>query len=430
MADGTSPLAAEASSTFDTGALVFALAGERYAVRAGAVEGIAMPPSLCRVPHATPGLLGAGNLGGQVLPIIDFAALVRGGAVARPYDGSGAILRLRAAGGHVGLWIDRVERLIASAAELTATVSAIDPEPLIRLGMTAPGLGEDARHPLGDVREIAALPTPVRETAFFVVEAAGERVRLPHDAVLEFVEPPPSVVLPGAPAGFLGVGILRGAALPMVSLAALIGASEAGSVAMFAVIGLANGHRVLLGCSRIVGLRSGEDGRLVDPRAALPKNLRLIVTGFAIAETEPTDTTDAIDAAPYFAFAVGRQSYALPVWAVERVVEPQRLMTLPRRPGMPQAITAAIELRGQAVPLARLAAGDPSANETPGLYVILRGEAGLIALGARRFERFVALRPQQITPPPDGEGPIDGVALLEGGDLLQILAPDRIGSAS
>lgn len=430
MADGAAPLVADLSGVAAAGALVFALAGRHYAVGIDALEGIVAPPALSRVPYAEPGLLGAGNLAGQVVPIVDLAALLPGSAERR-YDGAGEVLRLRAAGGQVGLWVDRTVRLVAAGTEIGDAVDLLDPEPLVRFGMAAPGIGGDARNPLGDVGTLVEPRRARVNESFFLVEAAGARVLLPYEAVLEFVQPPPFAAVPGTPAGFLGVAILRGEALPMLSLPALLGLVDTERPAVFAVVLLPSGHRVLLGCQSVIGSRNGEEGRHFDPRGALPRALRRIVTGFAKAEAASGDAIDSADTATFLTFVVDKQLYALPVDAVERVVPPQRPIALPRLPGATRAVEEAIELRGQIVPVARLGSAGDGGQAPPGAYVILRGEAGFVALGAERAERLVALRPEQIAPPPNGDPLIDGVAIPQGGgDVLRILAPGRIGSAA
>ncbi len=71
MADGTQANFVAPLDTIDGGAVVFAMAGGRYALPLASVEAIMTPPVLCRVPHAPEALLGAGNLGGQVLPVVE-----------------------------------------------------------------------------------------------------------------------------------------------------------------------------------------------------------------------------------------------------------------------------------------------------------------------------------------------------------------------
>lgn len=430
MADGASPVTADLSGTAEAGAIIFALAGRRYAVGIDAVEGIAAPPALSRVPNAAPGLLGAGNLAGHVVPIIDLAALLPGSSAERHYDGSGEVLHLRAAGGRIGVWVDRTERLVEAGGEIGDAIDLIDPEPLVRRGMTAPSVAANILNPLGDVGELVEPKGARRHESFFLIEAAGEQVLLPYEAVLEFVQPPPFTPIPDTPPGFLGVGILRGEAVPMLSLASLLGLPETEPPAVLVVVLLPSGHRVLLGCGGVIGSRSGEEGRHFDPRGALPRALRRIVTGFAKADTTAGDAADSADTATFLSFVVDNQLYALPVDAVERVVPPQRPIALPHLPDAASAIEEAIELRGQIVPVARLGNVGDAGEAPPGAYVIVRGEAGFIALGTERAERLVALRPEQIAQPPNGDTLIDGVAIPEdGGDVIRILAPSRIGSA-
>lgn len=427
MADGTSPLTMEAADLPEGGAIVFALAGQRYALPIEAIEAIAAPPALCRIPHAAPGLIGAGNLGGQVVPIIDLGVLL--GNAARDYDGTGEVLRVRAVAGSVGLWVARTESLLPAGATIDASVKSLEPEALARLGMIAPSLAEKMLYPVGDVRELAEPAVTAAAIGFFVVESGGEQVRLPYDSVTEFVEPPPWVAVPGAPSGFLGVAVLRGDALPMLSLAGLLGLPEAAPPATFAVIPLASGHRFLLGCGRVIGLRTGEDGRLLAPRDAVPDSLRRIVTGFEPPGTETNDTAGGSEAAAYLSFVVDQQLYAVSVDRVDRVVAPQRMVTLPRAAGQPNPAIGAIESRGQIVPVVQLRKQGEADPAPAGIYVILQGEAGPLALGADRAERVMTLRPEQIAAPPRDDDLIEGVAILDNGrDLLRILAAGRIGS--
>jgi purine-binding chemotaxis protein CheW len=444
MADGSQALLGEATVAFEGGAVVFALAGARYALPIAAVEAIAPPPLLSRVPHAPSSLVGAGNLGGNVVPILDLAEMLpKRRKRRRRYDGGGEILRLGMAGGSVGIWVDRVERLIQAGGVADGVVTPIDPGPLIAVGLSAPDLAAEILNPLGeagDVVDVPAATTP--ETAYFLVETVGESIRLAQDAVLEFIEAPPLVPLPGAPAGFHGVAILRGDALPVLSLASLVDLPASVSPGSFALVTLA-GHRLLLGFDRVIGLRhqtdesARENDRIFDVATAIPDILRRIVSSFAPSTVHvPADALIQDNAAQYLSFVVTNQNYALPVDAVDRVVAPQSLVALPRLPGASNghgAVAGAIELRGQVVPVARL---DSPANERsdgsgePGAYVILRGAAGLMAIGAERVDRLVALLPEQIAPTPAGEQLIDGVAVFDGAsDLLRILAPERLGVA-
>jgi len=437
MADGTQPFPPLSAGAVDGGAIVVSLDGERYALPSGSVEAILPPPALSRVPHAPPLLLGAGNLGGQVLPIVDLAAMLPGRRPSRRYDGGGEVLRLRASGGSVGLWVDRVERLMGSGGSTgLGSAIAIDPEKLIATGLAAPELAADNRYPLGDAREIVDRPpAAVSDAGYILVAAAGQNVLLARQTVLELTDTPPNVPFPGAPDGFYGIGVLRGEALPLLSLTSLLALGDGKAPAYCAVMTLA-GNRLLLGFDRVVGLRSPEylrrhrrDHRVFNPATAIPEGLREVVSGFAVprgsVEQSAADRQGGLR--QYLSFVVGKQSYALPVEAVDRVVPSQPLVALPRMDSGQKGVTGAIELRGQVVPVAAI---EPSAGEA-GAYVIMRGNAGPMAIGAERIDRLVALRPEQIAPTRGDEALIDGVGVLgEDRNVLRILAPERIGGGA
>jgi chemotaxis signal transduction protein len=438
MADGGLPLAPAQADAFDRGAVMVALGGEHYVIPLAAVEAIMPPPSLSRVPHAPSPLLGAGNLGGQVLPIVDLAALLPGRRKPRRYDGGGEVLRLRAAGGSVGVWVDRVERLFATGSTASDSATALDPETLIEAGIAVPQLASDARYPLGDAREIVDRPASlVSQAGYIVVEVGGRKILLPRSSVLELTEAPPCVAVPGAPAGFYGIGILRGEALPMVLLASLLELPEESPPGCFALMALA-GHRLLLGFGRIAGLRTQvyRPGRrridqVFNLATAVPDALRDVVAAFGSTTiSRQSAANDRGDVRQYLSFFVGGQTYALPVEAVDRIVPPQPLVGLPRLCGGQSRITGAIELHGQVVPVASIEVAPASgsiAHEPVG-YVIMRGAAGLIAIGVERLGRLVALRPEQVIPAHGAGALIDSVGVLdERRDPLRIVAPDRVG---
>jgi purine-binding chemotaxis protein CheW len=429
MADGIQPFPQPTADTFEGGSIMVALGGERYLMPLATVEAIVAPPTLSRVPHAPPLLLGAGNLGGQVLPVVDLAEMLPGSR-RRHYDGGGEVLRVRVAGGSVGVWVDRVERLLRGGLEAGAAIT-IDPEKLIKAGMVAPELTPDNRHPLGNAREIIDRPPAVvSDTGYILVEAAGKNILLARQAVLELTEPPPWVPVPGAPIGFYGVGILRGDAMPMLSLTSLLGLPEGEPLGCFAVMALA-GHRLLLGFDRVAGLRTQEHlrGRRRNERVfilatSISEELRRIVSDFAPSQAIAQSDFSGRGSRQYLSFVVGKQSYALPVDVVDRVVPPQPLVALPQLSHEQSQIAGAIELRGQVVPVASIEA---SAGETAA-YVIMRAADGPMAIGVERVERLVTLRPDQTTPARGGNALIDSVGVLgDDRDVLRILAPHRVG---
>jgi len=56
--------------------VLFEAAGERLALPAAQVMEIVRPPTITRVPHSPPNLLGVANLRGRVLPVVSVAGLL------------------------------------------------------------------------------------------------------------------------------------------------------------------------------------------------------------------------------------------------------------------------------------------------------------------------------------------------------------------
>lgn len=455
MVDRTGPQPVGAPDPGAPGRIVFTIAGESFALPMAAVEAVAPPPPLARVPHAAPALLGAATLAGQIVPILNLARLLDRERGAARYDGSGEIIRLRIPGGSVGIWVDRVERL---AHDDPGGIILIDPAVLLVAGLAPPVLASGARAPLGDAAD-TVLPAAAMAPAesFILVEVAEKPFRLRREAVVELIEAVPWTRVPRAPPGFLGVGVLRGTALPVLSLAALLGLPEPAAPGGFAVTEFRE-HRALLAVDRVVGLRfdrapssgrpadmvarepSAEEGELIDLATAIPEELRRIVLGFSPIDNaaRPGDAAIPDPTTEYLAFSVAGQDFAVPVERVARVVGAQPLIKLPR-PANDDAgrleIVGAIEWRGQIVPVAALQSrlglardsGQPSAA-APSAYVILRGADGLGAIGVDRLKQVAALRPGEIAPPPAEEGLIQGIAALGDGELLRIIAPERLWS--
>ena len=432
--------------------VVFTLAGARFAIPIDAVELIASPPALCRIPHAAPALLGAGNLGGQILPILDPAPLLDGEWPERRYNGRGEVLRLSAGGGRVGMWVDRVEALIGGEAEPPTAptldaicvgdiadgegrVTLLDPAALAAAALAPPALGIGTQGALGDVAEMI-LPSAARTVAesYFLVEVAGERFRLPQDGVVELVK---SVPWTRVPRGLLGIGVLRGAAHPVLSLAALLDLPEPAEPGRFAVVAI-DQQRIFLAIDRVLGLEPDErDGAAapIDLDAVMPDELRHIVLSFPRPEESvaPGPSEQRSGTVQHLAFSLGGQDFAVPIASVERVLGPQPLIALPARQNSVDddtEIAAAIELRGQIVPVAALHArlGLLPGGTQPGAFAILRGAAGLYAIAADRVDRLVGLRPDEITPQPGENGLIAGVAApRDGRAMLRVLAPEQLG---
>ncbi len=423
--------------------VAFALAGERFALPMEAIEAVEPPPSLAHLPHAAAALLGAGNFAGRIVPVLDLARLLGRRTGERAYDGSGEILRLRTSDGSVGLWVDRAERLIRADDEASLEGAALlDPAALLAVALAPPDLVFGPPAPLGDVAALVP-PAPVETmaAAFIVVEVAGKPVQLPREAIVELIEAVPWARVPRAPAGLLGIGMLRGSALPILSMAALLGVPPHGAPGGFAVIEL-DRHRMLLGVDRIVGLRRAEANGPIDVAAMIPEELRQIVLGFPTTDdvVASATSTDGGETGEYLAFTVAGQDFAVPIACVERIIEARPLIALPQAAncdGMSGApIVGVVEWSGRIVPAVALRSqregerGDKPAAMTSGAYVILRAPDGLVAIGVDRTKQVVRLKSGNISPSGGEDGLIEAVAAPADGEPLRMIAVARLWSAA
>src|SRR5579862_683069 len=442
----------DAGSDLASGWVAFSLAGERFALPMAAVEAAEPPPRLARIPHADRAVLGAGNFAGQIVPVLDLARLIDRQLLdrqpfrrERAYDGSGEILRLRLAEGGIGLWIDRVERLMRVEAGEPAPegVALLDPEHLFDAALAPLALELGAAAPLGDVGELAA-PAAIAAPgeAFILVQVAGKTVHLARDAVVELIETVSWTPLPRAPAGLLGIGVLRGSALPILSLASLLGLPQDRPAGGYAVAEIER-HRMLLATDRIIGLRYAATGSPIDVAAAVPEELRRIVCGFAAGDgaLSAASAGDG-ETGEYLSFTVAGQDFAVAVGCVDRIVGARPLIALPR-PAAGSAsdrdagapIIGVIELSGRVVPVAALqprlerALGGLPANWAPSAYVILRDPEGLGAIGVDRVKQVVRLRLDDISTPPGEHGLIEAFAASADGEPLHIIAAAQLWGA-
>jgi purine-binding chemotaxis protein CheW len=394
------------------------------------------------VPHADPALLGAGHLGGRIVPIVDLARLLGCEGGDKEYDGSGEILRLRIGGGSIGGWVDKVERVLETGGDTASSgpgsVQLIDPAALLARGFDAPGLTAVSQAPLGDadrIAEEASVATPV--PTFIVVEVAGKPVPLPHQGVEELVGEVAWTPVPRAPDGFLGVGLLRGTALPVLSLAALLGLPGDAVPTGFVRIEV-GGRRALVAVDRILGLRfQSADSETVEPldvAAAIPEELRRIVLGFPPdLERHRAEESAAGNTSAYVAFIVGGLECAIPAECVDRVVGPQRVVRMPRPATAGNGPEGAIELRGQILPVAALRTRlglESTRGQEPRAYIVLRDADGLGAIGIDQAKQLIRLRPADIVPAPAEEhSVIAGVVARPEGGVLRIIAAHRLWSA-
>ncbi|MFC4167912.1 chemotaxis protein CheW [Teichococcus aestuarii] len=276
--------------------------------------------------------------------------------------------------------------------------------------------------------------------------AGGERLTLPAVA-LEGIQPcVPLTRVPRAPEWLLGMASLRGAPVPVVSLARLLGREEAPPGRAARLVLLRGGTPLALSVEAVLGLADGEaplDLAALLARAVMPR-----------AQQEPVLATPAM---PVRAVAedatlallgcrAGGQDFAVPLEAVETVLRlPPGFAPLL---GLGAAALGVVPYRGQALPLLALDAllGRGVAAPGPGARILVlrqgMARAGLVVEAVRGI---LAVPEPAVEPVPplllrglrrngegqggegeqgEGRGRIAAIARLEEGRrLLPILAP-------
>jgi purine-binding chemotaxis protein CheW len=96
------------------------------------------------------------------------------------------------------------------------------------------------------------LQTP--STVLLLFRARTRLCALPAQRLVETMRPLPAAPFPGAPAFVLGVARIRGAAVPVVDLGALLGCAEPPEPTRFLSLKL-EGRRVALAVEAVLGLR-------------------------------------------------------------------------------------------------------------------------------------------------------------------------------
>jgi purine-binding chemotaxis protein CheW len=280
------------------------------------------------------------------------------------------------------------------------------------------------------------------------------RLALPASDVAQVVRAPHVTRVPHAPACLRGVVNLRGAVVPIVSLAHLLGQESAAAI----------GRVILLDRSPQLGLAVDEvtafdaAGRTMDRAAAVGAGLfldeegsrRLIdLDGLLAAEfggqrrkavvetaTEEAAAEAAVREVGLLGFDLLGQTYALPLEQVREVMAlPPGVVTMPR---LDDALVGVVGHRGGLLPLASLRALlglAPAPADAPGRIIVAQIGEALVGLVVDRLNAVIRAPESAIDAVPAvlnrgaGEAQIDAIYRAGGGArLVSILAPEHLFS--
>ncbi|MET0747315.1 MAG: chemotaxis protein CheW [Rhizobium sp.] len=448
---------ATSAATADRRNLVFRVGAELYDIDANKVLEVIRTPAITRVPHGFEALAGIANLRGMPLPVIALGKLLdRSGA-----EGSGQRVVVYDHGEPVGLLVDDVMQF--GVADGLDRLQTVDIEGLLRAAMVpSTRLRTGLQRSLATAAH-ASVSAPVEQVqTLLTFRLAGQTFGLALESVYEILAWPEDLAFVAGGKSLLGMTASRDSALPIFSLAALLGlpafASEPGRI----VVVDYQGDRVGLAVEQMDAIRRLPDSA-IDPlppvlalSAASPAEIEAIGrvdrgrTLISILSAQKLFGNQAvehvvnssggekqmpIEAADtaferFLIFTLGDERYGLPIDAVDEVIRLPDSIT--RMPTAPAFVTGVINLRGQAVPLIdqrlRFEAGDSDAAAKPRAIVVTIDQlrAGFIVDGV---SEVVAIPVSALSAAPDFSSEqaavFDRVAHIEADGRMILLVDPR-----
>ena len=268
------------------------------------------------------------------------------------------------------------------------------------------------------------------------LQAGGERLAVPAPIVREVARIPRLTRVPHAPSALLGLANIRGAVVPVLSLADLV-ERPVGTEQRVVIVD----DCALFGLAVDAVDALAEDGdsgaRMLDLPALIaaslaPDGSRRAV-GRAVAAEAAAETADHA-VLPLVVFALGSQEFALPLGAVESVLRlPEAIAAMPHADAV---VVGSATVRGALLPLLSLRAllAMPAAAATARTRVVVARIGphcvGLVVDSIRGVERVpeaaIDAMPQVLTRG-SAEARIQAICRLDGGRrLVSLLAAEHL----
>jgi purine-binding chemotaxis protein CheW len=451
--------------------LLFQVHDQIYAVDADAVREVVDPVPVTPLPFVAPEVEGLVNISGRVIPQICVAIRLNLGTGMSA--GEGAVMLLTAA---ERLCACRVSKVVAKitieeesvsrcavaeagqdrllAGEFTwngRLVILLDPSAMMMEQGERLGSDSDGNGLLADVATdvLVAEKNLANEFSCVLFSCCNELFAFRFDDVAEVVESGQITALPGAPPEMVGLLLLRGFPLPVVSMQALLFGGSGKSTPYTLVVDL-NGCPMGLQVERVLGIQrfpvgslrplleeqsllegfvTTKDNRLVglirfaafsEPeRLAAWRPFLIAADSAAAATTGQVAQTERV-----LMFRQGREMMAVPLASVERIEEYSEPTETPGSGS--SSICGVIQVQGNVTPVVRLERLTGVAAGTPSAYLIMREGEGRIAVPVEKVEKVVNLRGQDIDPVRSGQNNLlSGVGKYEG-TLVSLICVERL----
>jgi purine-binding chemotaxis protein CheW len=268
------------------------------------------------------------------------------------------------------------------------------------------------------------------------LQAGGERLAVPAPIVREVARIPRLTRVPHAPKALLGLANIRGAVVPVLSLAEMV--ERPVGVARRVVI-VDDGALFGLAVDAVDALAKDGDSaaRMLDLPALIAASLAPDGSRRAVGRAVATEAVaEAADHAvlPLVVFALGSQEFALPLVAVESVLRlPEAIAAMPHADAV---VVGSATVRGALLPLLSLRAllAMPAAAATARTRVVVARigphRVGLVVDAIRGVERVpetaIDAIPQVLTRG-SAEARIQAICRLDGGRrLVSLLAAEHL----
>ena len=280
-----------------------------------------------------------------------------------------------------------------------------------------------------------------------------QQLAVAAEEVAEILRRPKLTRVPHAPGCLAGMANLRGAVVPVLSLARLLGQEEAEAGGKARIVLLDRSPALGLAVDEVIAFAAGQsdttrqaggtqlfldgDGarRLIDLDQLLAQEFAGFQRRAADAAQPSAAAVPAVPAKREIVLlgcTLAGQDYALPIGAVVEVLAvPPDVVALP---GSAEAALGVIPYRNGLLPLASLRALLGLPRETlAGQAIVLRIGASLVGLVADRIKGVLRAPEDAIGPVPAalnrgaGEAQIDAIYRSAGGSrLISILSPERL----
>jgi purine-binding chemotaxis protein CheW len=271
--------------------------------------------------------------------------------------------------------------------------------------------------------------------------------------VTEVVRRPRLTRVPHAPPSLLGLTQLRGATVPVVSLARLMGAEDAPTTPKSRLLLLDAGEPLAVAVDEVGSVRAASDGpaaaaghavlededggTLIDILALVRKDMAASLGRGAKRTAAGAQAATAEQArAPRVAlmtFELAGQAYALPLQQVDEVLAmPERLSVLP---GADPAMLGVLSHRGGLLPIVSLRSLLGLGGEAPAAPQLVIARLGSAAIGfvVDRLGAILRVAPETIAPTPSvlnrgaGEAQIQSICRLQDGrGLVSMLSAELL----